>query len=236
MKKLIAATVALAAAAPFAATADTFGGAYAGVGLDLNAATTHISTSDNRLGNAAAVVNGHSSTDAGSTLWGGALFAGWGKTMNQFYVGAELALDLQGGQTKATLNPSGGTVGLSDSIKVTRGLSVSPTVRLGYLIAPKTLAFLKLGVAGTSFKQDVSSGTATAFAYKKTHTLWGFTMGAGMETCISSRMKLRAEYIRTMYPTAKATSGVALGAGVGPYQTKIKPVDNIFRIGVAYSF
>ncbi len=236
MKKLIAATFAIAAAAPFAANADTFSGAYAGVGLDLNALSSQITVNDDRNGNVAGAANGSSSSNSGGTLWGGAVYGGWGKCFNQFYVGAELGLDLQGGQVEDSIQPVGIAGSSRDSVKLTRGLSVSPTARLGYLIAPKTLAFIKLGVAGTSFKQSVSSNSGVAVNYKKTHTLWGFTMGAGMETCISSKMKLRAEYIRTVYPTASATSGVSLTAAAGPYASKIKPIDNIFRVGVAYSF
>lgn len=236
MKKLIVATFALVAAAPFAASADSFSGAYAGVGLDLNVLTSQNTVNDNRLG--AGLANYTQRDSAGGTLWGGALYGGWGKCFNQFYVGAELGLDLQGGHVKTTGTDFG--VISSRSMKVSRGFSVSPTVRLGYVIAPKTLAFFKLGTAATSFKQEFTStinGIVTpSVTVKKNHTLWGFTMGAGMETCISSRMKLRAEYIRTMYPTAKVSNGVALVANNGPTSTKIKPVDNIFRIGVAYSF
>lgn len=219
MKKLFASVAAVAVALPLAASAGNFTGFYAGVGLGANAVNgTYQQTANSGAASGTSVKN-----DIGKTLFDGALFGGYGKMFGQFYVGGELALALSGGGING--NISGGNL----TYKVTPGWSVSPSVRLGFLAAPQTLAFVRLGATDKRFEVKADPIGTNTTQTKKSQNVWGFTTGVGMETFISEKVSLRGEYIFTAY----ANKSYAIGT---TDTAKLKARDNLFRLGVSYNF
>lgn len=225
MKKYLVAGAALVASLSSSAFAANFTGPYAGLTLGANSLQSGYTQSSGDG-------NGSERTRSASTLFNYGLFGGYGQTFGQFYVGGELLLATTSGQAKYASGNNAGTAFALATVKET--YSVNPVVRLGALIAPKTLAFVKMGVAGSQFKASaIPLGAGrSATTYKK--TLWGYSLGAGMETLVTDSISVRADYTFNLYPTK--TFSVTGAPGNAPDTAKISPRDNVFRLGVAYNF
>ncbi len=205
MKKLFASVAVLAVVAPLAASAADFNGFFAGVGLGVNGFNTSYT-----------VEGTNAKGDMGKTLFDGSLLAGYNKLFGQFLVGGEVSLGLSAGRPEIT-NTTG------SKFRYTPGWYVRPAVRLGFLAAPKTLAFVSLGATSKKFEAKIVNDNA-----KKSKNVWGFSAGAGLETFVSDKVSLRGEYIWTRYANTKFTLD---GTGY-----KFKSTDNLFRLSVAYNF
>ncbi len=226
MKKYLIAGAALVASLSSSVFADNFNGPYAGLTLGANAFQSgYVQTSANANGGAGAF-------NSGATLFNHGLFAGYGHTMGQFYVGGELLLAMQTGEVKNTFTASNNTGFANATIK--EKLSFNPALRLGALIAPKTLAFIKLGMAGTQMEVNAMPFSNNALQTKYKKTLWGYSMGVGMETLVTDCMSIRADYTYNIYPSK--TFAIANSTTASVNQGKISPRDNIVRVGAAYHF
>ncbi|OYZ37391.1 MAG: hypothetical protein B7Y25_04495 [Alphaproteobacteria bacterium 16-39-46] len=232
MKKYLIAGAALVASLSSAAFAENFTGPYAGLTLGANSFNSGYSQSSANTGGGS---SSSSNSNAGATLFNHAIYAGYGHTFGQYYVGGEFLFAMQSGEAKAT-GTNGNNTGFANAT-IKEGYSFNPTLRLGALIAPKTLAFIKLGVAGTQMKVNAQpfsfpEATNLSTSYKK--TLWGYSIGAGMETLVTDSISVRADYTCNIYPTKTFTITNTNAGNVN--QGKISPQDNIFRVGAAYHF
>ncbi|MBS0185450.1 MAG: outer membrane beta-barrel protein [Proteobacteria bacterium] len=225
MKKYLIAGAAFIASLSSSAFAANFTGPYAGVVLGPNVFQSGYSQS--------AAANGGGATKANSTntLFNYGLVAGYGSTFGQYYVGGELTFSTQTGETKYNATSAANTGNAYATIKET--YSINPVVRLGAMIAPKTLAFVKLGAAGTQIKVNAQPFTTPALSTTYKKTLWGYSMGLGMETLVTDSVSIRADFTHNIYPTKTFT--IANGANA-TNQGKISPRDNIVRIGASYHF
>ena len=223
MKKYLIAGAALVASLSSSVFADNFNGPYAGLTFGANAFQSSYTQ-------AAPGVTGGASVTPSATLFNHGLFAGYGHTMGQFYVGGELLLANQTGEAKSS--SIGGNNVATSYVTVKERFSINPALRLGALIAPKTLAFLTIGTVGTQFEVNATplANTTPTTKYKK--TLWGYSFGAGFETLVTDSMSIRGSYTHNIYPT-KTFTITNPGAN---NQGKISPRDNIFRLGAAYHF
>lgn len=87
---------------------------------------------------------------------------------------------------------------------ISSGLYGDITGRIGYA-SNKALFYVKGGAAflnvdmnaqytGQHVKGDVDPDTSSTFDYSKSETMWGWTIGAGVEYAISRSLSLKAEY------------------------------------------
>lgn len=225
MKKLLATAVIITIFSPFITSAKNFTGPYVGMGFGINSLRSEYKQTSFDSTNYAR------STNTGGTLFNGALFGGYGKTFGQFYVGGELVVALTSGNVPAGTIDS--NTGISEPGKFQSKWSINPLFRVGGLIAPKTLAYIKAGMANTGFEITSIGGTDSNnqyTTYKK--NIWGFSTGAGLETLITEKISIRLDYTFNLYP--KKTWPV--GGGATPDTGKIMPRENIVRIGAAYNF
>lgn len=228
-KHFIAAAALVASLASASAFAENFKGAYVGVNVGANAFQSGY-TQTSAGGN-----GGAEKPNSGATLFNYGLFAGYGHTFGQFYVGGELLFSLNSGE--ASYNSTNSNNSTFANAKIKENFSFGPSIRLGALIAPKTLAFVKFGGIGTQLKVDtrpfsLTGASTPATSYKK--TVWGYSFGAGLETLVTTCISVRADYTFNGYPT-KTFAIPNTNAG-NANQGKISARDNIFRVGLAYNF
>ena len=234
MKKYLIAGAALVASLSSAVFADNFTGPYAGVTLGANSFQSGYNQTAASAGNGLGPAGLRS--NSAETLFNYGLYTGYGHTIGQYYVGGELLFALQNGEVKGKGVNSDNTALAHATMK--EGYSFNPTLRLGALIAPKTLAFIKLGLAGTQMKvtaQPISVGVANNLTTSYKKTLWGYSFGAGIETLVTDSISIRADYTCNIYPTTTFEIPNPTLAN-GTNQGKISPQDNIFRVGLSYNF
>ncbi len=225
MKKYLIAGAALVASLSSAVFADNFAGPYAGLTLGANSFSSGYSQ-------AAPAALGSLHSNSSATLFNYGLMTGYGHVFGQYYVGGEMNLSMNNGQTKSSALEPSGTAEAYFSVK--EGLSINPALRLGAFIAPKTLAYITLGLAGTQMKVSAIPFGASSPTTNFKKTLWGYSVGAGMETLVTDSISIRGSYTCNIYPTKTFTITGATAATAN--QGKISPRDNIFRVGAAYHF
>ncbi len=223
MKKYLIAGAALVASLPSSVFADNFNAPYAGLTFGANAFQSRYTQTAPRS-------SGSATVSPSAVFFNYGLFAGYGHTMGQFYAGGELLLAMQTGQAKNFSTAGDNTSNSYATVK--ERFSMNPALRLGALISPKTLAFIKLGMVGTQLEVAATplDNTTPTTKYKK--TLWGYSFGAGVESLITDKVSIRADYTCNIYPTKTFT---ITNPGENN-QGKISPQDNIFRVGAAYHF
>lgn len=224
MQKLLISVVALVVSLPSVACAENFTGAYAGLGLGVNVLHS---------GYRQAATNSFdyaSSTNTNGMLFNGALFGGYGKAFGLFYVGGEISLAYSTRSVEGSrLSGAGG----ASPGNVQSTWSTTPTVRLGALIAPRTLGYVKIGAANTHFEvTEVGGSDSNQEITKYKKNIWGFSTGAGLETLVTEKFSLRLDYTLNLYPKKTFT----VGGGPTPDNAKIMPRENIIRLGLAYNF
>ena len=222
MKKILKAAVALIIFSPLDTFAENFTGAYGGIGFGINALSSEYRQSSFNS------YDYNTRSNTAGILYNATLLGGYGKMYGHFYVGGEIAASLttgnsKGGQLKKGESPNSG--------KFLSKWTINPTLRLGMLISPKTLAYGKIGVSDSHFEVSSLGGSKSdgqPCKYKK--NIWGFSMGAGLETLVTEKVSFRMDYTFSIYPKKTWT----VGGGPTPDSAKISPKESIFRIGVAY--
>ena len=120
--------------------------------------------------------------DTMSGLSGG-LFLGWNAQSNQWIYSVEAEAGLS--------SSNGETVILGVEVKEKSLWTVRLRARAGYLITPNTLLY----AAGGLSVADMDIDTDSAVAGDDRATMFGWTLGAGLEAKISETMRARIEYI-----------------------------------------
>ena len=213
MKKFLASAAALIIATPAVVSAEGFNGFSAGATVGLNALQTQFSQSTTAGLNL--------KTNSSKNVFNGGLVAAYGKVFGQMYVGAEFSFGLGSGDVKASENSI-------LNAKVKQQYSMRPAARIGFLAAPKTLLFASIGATGSKFKASSNQLNALATTGKFNKNLWGFSVGAGVQTFVAEKVSATFEYIYTSYSKKKFSAGTDT--------VKIQPRDNLFRVGVSYHF
>lgn len=163
------------------------------------------------------------------TGWMGGLFAGYGRYINNFYLGGELLGNYDGASNKTlSANDNAGDV-VSQKIKVnaTWGASLIPGLRIN----DTSLAYLRLGYDWSNFKVTDAGTSALAdasFSFSKSVTKGGWDLGVGMETLICGNFSIRGEYNHVWYKSFSANTIVT--------SQEFKPSDNQFAVGALYHF
>jgi outer membrane immunogenic protein len=133
------------------------------------------------------------------------LFGGYQKSYGNYIIGGEAAVE----KSYAGYNEHG--------VKLDHEWSYSLKARPGYKINPATAVFGSAGVTWGTFK--FNDGVE-----KTTPTKFGYTVGAGVESYVSEKISLRADYEHGFY-------GSFHGDGV-----KVTPDTDTVKAGVAYHF
>lgn len=210
---------------PLNTFAENFTGAYAGIGLGANALNTGYRQT--KYDNSVAIT-----VNDGEMLFNGAIFGGYGKLFERFYLGGEMVFSLSEGNAQISVRSTNNGIATVDNAKIQSLYSFSPLVRAGFLMTPSTLAYIKLGAVSTQFKSSAPKALTAApvFTYKK--YLWGFSTGAGLEVMATKEISIRADWTWNIYSKKTYT----VGNDAQPDSAKLSPRENIFRVGVAYNF
>lgn len=147
----------------------------------------------------------------------GGIFAGVRfNTNSPFFVAGELNLGTSRAESKLKLSGPGSPI--SDTSKIKSRGTYGAALLGGFEVAPSTSLYGRLGYQKTKFEaSEVSS---------KKHN--GFRYGLGLETKLSNELALRVDWSRTIY--SSESHRYADG------KTKVEPTENLFQVGLAYTF
>lgn len=137
-----------------------------------------------------------------------------------FAYGGQIGYDLRlspgtvlGGEVAVTGRTGNGT--LSDgtgSVAISQGRTIAATARLGYLVDPQGLLYVRGGYANTRFTVDDGFGATSG-------NRDGFTVGAGYERMLGSNVSARLEYAYSGFG-GEDLPDVANGIGVDTADVK----------------
>ena len=156
---------------------------------------------------------------AGMGLTGG-LVAGYGETFGPFYLGAEVEGELSTAKWDIERDPTGRVY------SVEKKGSVGASVRAGYVVNNSVLLYGRAGIANGWFDTDYAVGNAVSV--DRADSELGFRAGGGIEFAISDKTRMRLDYTRTDYGSYK----LDYGSGIDSFDNS----ENLFRIGITYSF
>lgn len=261
MRKLTTALLAAAAisGAAFAEGNTASSGFY--LGANAGVANTNVKYSFNSIGTvaqggaSAASWTNNFKSDNGKMAGIFGIFAGYGMVVGQgAYFGGEVYGGLDSSKVSAyDDSASGASVGFwKSSIKRTNFYGLA--ARVGYMVTPSTLAYIRLAVEGGKWKADVlpnsatiaASGTSAALqagsnkTFSKSKSAINFAPGLGLEAYITKNMFLRAEYSYLFGPSITVNQDIQGYSqsqinGTGVNHT-FKVTQHQFKIGVGYKF
>ncbi len=208
-KKLVAVTLTSGAllTAPISAAiaADEtapFDGAYFGGAATLNKSNTNATVSPN----ATMTLNSNQKAGAG-------FFAGFGKQVEQFYMGAEAGFYLN-----RNANPTASFGTTNTGLKSRNTIDLSG--RAGF-VADQALFYGLAGYTSTNFE---TFGLAT----KTSKRLNGFRYGGGIEFAVTPEMSIRGEYTHADYKPWNVASGSDT--------VRFDPSEHRFLVGASLRF
>ena len=166
------------------------------------------------------------------------IFAGFNKEIkNNLIVGAEIDYSDYLDASTTTYMKQHDIVDVKYPFKTSLKESMSLRLKIGKSFnQDKTLGYLTAGFATINIERTYVDGyNFDSFAKTKRHE--GFTIGAGIEHFISSKISLRAEYRYSDYGKVTIPSGEGFGStNPHKYHERVRYYDQSLRIGVAYHF
>jgi opacity protein-like surface antigen len=176
--------------------------------------------------------------DSGKSSAFGGLFAGYGTLFSGCgYVGAEASFGFDA--TKVTAFDTATAATKTLTAKLSRKNYYGLAVRLGALVTPQTLAYVKLGVEGGKWElkseNNESAYTGNEKLVKKSKSGVNLVAGAGMETYITKNMFIGAEYSYLRGPTINIENK-SDGATFTTISTKAKVGQHRVGLRVGYKF
>ena len=245
MKKLalLASAAAISTAAMADSSACAMTGFYAGANLGL--ANTQVKYNvTNGTTTPAAKVN--QASDMGKMGLQYGLMGGYNMGLgNGAVVGVELFVGGDSSKVKTDDNGSGSGTALG-KVQVKRRMYYGLAPRVGYMITPNTLAYVRLGLEGGQWKADYTPAENNAnFATNELKKVVGqkknrinFAPGAGMDVFVSKNMFVRAQYHYVFGPKLTIKHGDSLGVNTVEHKTerKFKTSQHVFSLAVGYKF
>ena len=244
MKKLAllasAAAISTAAMADSSACATT--GFYAGANLGL--ANTQVKYNLTNGVTGAAKLN--QASDMGKMGLQYGLMGGYNMGLgNGAVVGVELFVGGDSSKVKADDNGSGNSAALG-KVQVKRRMYYGLAPRVGYMVTPNTLAYVRLGLEGGQWKADyIPANNDTLFTTAESKKVVGqkknrinFAPGVGMDVFVSKNMFVRAQYHYVFGPKLTVKSSDDSDDTALPYKTerKFKTSQHVFSLAVGYKF
>ncbi|MFV3127460.1 outer membrane protein [Niveispirillum sp. KHB5.9] len=155
----------------------------------------------------ASAASGAATADIDADAWLYGAYAGYGKTFDKLYLGAEAEVG------SASLSGNSGTVaGFATKLNANESWGLS--VRAGYLATNDLLVYGRAGWQRTNY--DVTVGTG-ATRFKASDDLDGYRLGGGLEYAVTDNVLVRTEYNYVNYDNTNFR-------------------ENQLRVGVAYRF
>jgi outer membrane immunogenic protein len=133
-------------------------------------------------------------------------------------------IDAHFGNIGPAIDASSGGVS-AGSLELTNSYGFDAGARLGYLVAPSTLAYVLGGYGWQHFKLDGSIPGGPAISASEDRS--GYILGVGMETAVSGNWTLKTEYRYSDYGNDTIADGTAL---------RIQPSTHTFHVGANYRF
>lgn len=114
-------------------------------------------------------------------------------------------------ETRATLT-SGTT---TERYRLSNGRDIEASLRLGYIVAPRTLLYVKAGWANSKaeVRLDRKVGTAAGTVTRASDTDDGLRLGGGIEQMLGDHAYAKAEYRYTSYGDGVDRHQALLGVG-----------------------
>ena len=192
------------------AQASPFNGPYIGVmgGYE----SIHDSASDTGKGAFAGISSSGTLSAAGGNA---GLFAGYGKTFGNLYLGAEAEGDVADSEEKTRIT-SGGSVIFSDT---RHKYDYGASLRAGFMPTETTLLYGRIGGIWSEFDSKAVSNNVN---------LAGLRLGLGSEVAIAQNITARLDWVYTVYDSSTYTDVNQIAVD--------KPTSNTFRVGLAYNF
>jgi opacity protein-like surface antigen len=176
--------------------------------------------------------------NAGKSGAFGGLFAGYGTLFSGCgYVGLEASFGFDATKLNPANTENAATNFQFVKATVTRKNYYGLAVRLGALVTPQTLAYVKLGAEGGKWElksENVDpTYTANDKLVKKSKSGFALVAGAGMETYITKNMFVGAEYSYLRGPTINLEQKDAIYT---KFLTKAKVSQHRVGLRVGYKF
>jgi len=173
------------------------------------------------------------SLDYSATGLAGGVFAGAKFDVTpQFYLAPEINLgysNADGGQRL-----SSGTYSATTEIEAKRTYGLG--LMAGYAVTPSTNVYGRLGYQRTKFEASWNESDP-AWNYSESgsdsKTFGGVRYGVGVETAMTDSLGLRFEWNQTRYSSETFTETDQWG---DEEYTRIKPTEDLFQIGLTFSF
>ncbi len=158
------------------------------------------------------------------------LFAGWGTTINKWYLGVEVEADSSRARwhhIRETGSPGGGR-DFSVSKKGSHGFAG----RIGYVLNGGSMLYARAGIVNTKFNTQYKKGNNAAAWVDRDDELDGTRLGLGAEIPTSNDVFLRFDYTVTDYDNY----GFATTHGSNPDTAQFDNKESLFRFGIAVRF
>lgn len=172
----------------------------------------------------------------------GGVSVGYDKQYNQFVFGVQGQYnmsDLSGSNPYIDINQNNDDIEYSGDAYVDTKAYGTLTARLGYLVGPSSLVFVKGGGAYARFDYtDIADGQnvySDTYEYRGSRESLGWAAGIGIEQAISENISLVAEYDYMDF----GSETVTLSDVTGDYDTEDLDITNTiqtFNIGLNYRF
>lgn len=158
-------------------------------------------------------------------------------------LGSEVDFSGMGVKTDQTINPFfSGKPNNSATYSSQYDWLLTARLRAGVTVAPNWLLYVTGGLAVTHVHDSISGNPRTFFGdtlitWSDSKTLYGGTIGAGMEYAFAPNWSMKVDYLYAAFndTTPTVTSSVDLPVVLGPI-TSIKHNLNVVRAGINYKF
>lgn len=169
---------------------------------------------------------------------------GWGRQFNRLYAGVDLNYLAASGNIKRISQESSITkerdeIMLRFHRQAKNKYEADAALRLGYVLAPESLVYTKIGYATGKWKHigyretwNAKDGVPTDLREprnqtSKTKRLRGLKAGIGIDTVIKDNWMLRSEWTYTKYGSEKISDDG---------KTEVEPKRHAFSLGILYGF
>ena len=189
-----------------------FSGPYVGVQAGLGALNTDVEGPR----------SGGSTLDAqfGDEGFSGGLFAGYGHTFGDFYLGVEGELDANHVRPDHERSPTGRVY------SVDKELSAGASLRGGVLLGGSTLVYGRVGPVWTRFDTKYQEGGES---FDEESVEMGLRFGGGLEIAASESVFVRMDYTYTDYGSSDIDYSM-------DRKDSFENSESLFRVGVGYRF
>lgn len=127
-------------------------------------------------------------------------------------LGSTLRLGAEGGIGWNVNDEARGVAGTT-SYRLASGRDIDMSLRLGAVVAPRTLVYAKAGYANSRYTGSIRTGASTSPVIRASVNEEGLRVGAGVEQMLGEHAYLKGEYRLTSY--GQNTDRHQLLAGVG---------------------